>query len=762
MSLQRKMLILLSGFLLITLVLTFGSYSLTGQSVRKQMEEASLVMVRESSASISQYFSRLKILTSFLAESLALLPEDEPPENYQKLFARYLEGILSGDMLNVFMGFENGTFADATRWVPPSGYDPRKRDWYSDTVRQRRVVITDPYIDLITGEMILSVTAPVLNPGGELIGVAGMDINFAVLTEKVSRERLFGQGLPFLVDGKGRFLAGAIPAWTTSENILRPSALVSQELATAGKAILAGEKGPIHLPFRGDGATLFASPAGEGFTLGILVRDSIMKPFIRDISFLHLFGGFTILLLATILLLPLVFEVSRSFSSLSATLDRLGAKIPASWDLSEASDNVQAMAIEIGEAVESTRIPEFRRLLGSMESTLHTIARQGEKISALTEEGRTTQRDLCETNEELTKRQQIWKNTLEVMEAMATPGEVEKKLPLIVESIRKSTGAFGVLISHPSSGILEIVASCGYDGLDLSDFQTPLKGTVAGRAFEEGQPLWIEDVSQEKNYREVHPLVVTEVEVPLFHLGNPKGVLEVAFDQKVSRNDDLLETLLPVASALAGLLEVEDAHGEIKRSYRYLAEKLQSVTEIYHLETADHMDRIGAYSRLIARGLGRSAEEQDDIAIFSRLHDIGKLRIPLSILAKPGPLTKEERETVQIHSLWGAELMGGGKWLDMARSICLTHHEKWDGSGYPVGLAGEAIPWEGQVVAVADIYDALRSHRVYKEEMPHEEAVRIILEGDGRTEPGHFSPEIRQVFRRYSGEMNDIFEEHRT
>ncbi|GAB1485893.1 hypothetical protein MASR2M79_09400 [Aminivibrio sp.] len=477
--------------------------------------------------------------------------------------------------------------------------------------------------------------------------------------------------------------------------------------------------------------------------------------------FSHFFGGFTTILLALVLLVPVAFEISRSFSSLSATLDRLGAKIPAFWDIGEAADSVQAIAVEIGEAVESTRVPEFRRLIASMENTLHTIARQGERISALTEERKETQRDLCETNEELTKRQQIWRNTLEVMEATATPGEAGKKLPFIVESIRKSTGAFGVLISHPTSGILEMVAFCGYGGLDLSEFQTPLPGTVAGRAFEEGKALWIEDVSLEKDYREVHPLSSRRWKCP-FHLGNPKGVLEVAFDRRVPRNDDLLETLLPVASALAGLLEVEDSHGEIKRSYRYLAEKLQSVTEIYHLETADHMDRMGAYSRLLARALGRSAEEQEDIAVFSRLHDIGKLRIPLEILAKPGSLTEDEREVVQVHPLWGAELIGGGRWLEMARRICLTHHEKWDGSGYPVGLAGDAIPWEGQVVALADIYDALRSHRVYKEEMSHEIAVRILLEGDGRTEPGHFSPEILEVFHRYSGEMNEIFEKYRT
>ena len=93
----------------------------------------------------------------------------------------------------------------------------------------------------------------------------------------------------------------------------------------------------------------------------------------------------------------------------------------------------------------------------------------------------------------------------------------------------------------------------------------------------------------------------------------------------------------------------------------------------------------------------------------------------------------------------------------MARKICLSHHEKWDGSGYPLGLSGDEIPWEGQVVALADVYDALRSRRVYKDRMAHEEAVRIILHGDGRTAPEHFSPLMLDFFREHHEELDKIY-----
>jgi HD-GYP domain-containing protein (c-di-GMP phosphodiesterase class II) len=112
---------------------------------------------------------------------------------------------------------------------------------------------------------------------------------------------------------------------------------------------------------------------------------------------------------------------------------------------------------------------------------------------------------------------------------------------------------------------------------------------------------------------------------------------------------------------------------------------------------------------------------------------------------------------VEMHPRWGAEIIGDARWLEMARKICLTHHEKWDGSGYPLGLAGDAVPWEGQVVALADVYDALRSSRVYKGAMSHGDAVRVILSGDGRTSPDHFSPAMLKFFRENHEKMDEIF-----
>jgi HD-GYP domain-containing protein (c-di-GMP phosphodiesterase class II) len=174
-------------------------------------------------------------------------------------------------------------------------------------------------------------------------------------------------------------------------------------------------------------------------------------------------------------------------------------------------------------------------------------------------------------------------------------------------------------------------------------------------------------------------------------------------------------------------------------------------------DTGTHLERIAQFSSMLATELRHRPEFSDRITpsfiqligISSALHDIGKVGVEDSILKKPGSLTREERARMQLHTQIGDECLreierrlGSTNFLKMAREIVSAHHEWWDGQGYPRGLAGEQIPLSARIVAVADVYDALRCKRVYKQALPHDECVRLLAGASG----SQFDPRVIEVF----------------
>nr|MBC8362799.1 HD domain-containing protein [Candidatus Desulfatibia profunda] len=190
--------------------------------------------------------------------------------------------------------------------------------------------------------------------------------------------------------------------------------------------------------------------------------------------------------------------------------------------------------------------------------------------------------------------------------------------------------------------------------------------------------------------------------------------------------------------------DLEIAKDKLQESYRETINRLVIASEYRDEDTGDHVVRMAAYCALIAEKHGLPEAEVEQIHIAAPMHDVGKIGIPDGILLKPGKLTSEEFETIKSHTLIGAKILEGSssEILRLATEIALTHHEKWNGKGYPNGLSGTAIPIAGRIVAIADVFDALTSKRPYKDAFPVEVACDIIKKERGE----HFDPELADVF----------------
>jgi putative two-component system response regulator len=172
--------------------------------------------------------------------------------------------------------------------------------------------------------------------------------------------------------------------------------------------------------------------------------------------------------------------------------------------------------------------------------------------------------------------------------------------------------------------------------------------------------------------------------------------------------------------------------------------RLARIVEFRDEETGHHLHRMSSYCEILARQTGSSAQRCELVRLASQLHDVGKVAVPDSVLLKPGKLTPEEFEVIKSHAETGYKMLAGSssEVVQLGAQIARTHHERWDGDGYPRALAGEEIPPEGRIAAVADVFDALTSDRVYRPALPIKSAIQMMREESGR----HFDPELLDAF----------------
>jgi hypothetical protein len=197
---------------------------------------------------------------------------------------------------------------------------------------------------------------------------------------------------------------------------------------------------------------------------------------------------------------------------------------------------------------------------------------------------------------------------------------------------------------------------------------------------------------------------------------------------------------------------------EILEAQRQALNTLCEAVEMRSKETGMHIHRMAAYSKLLAQLYGLPSDQLSLIEAAAPLHDIGKVAIPDSILNKPGRLTDDEMDTMRTHAQSGFDLLGrsNSKMLVTGAEVALTHHERWDGTGYPNGLKGNDIPLFGRIVNVADVFDALMSRRVYKEPFPIDKTIQIMSDLSGQA----FDPALIDLLVKNKDQFSAIFEQN--
>lgn len=274
-----------------------------------------------------------------------------------------------------------------------------------------------------------------------------------------------------------------------------------------------------------------------------------------------------------------------------------------------------------------------------------------------------------------------------------------------------------------------------------------------------------EDLSPDEYQARFHPTVREAVGAPIRNFvtyriagDRPGAIIAFNYPGRATRYEG--QVLSALAITLGSVWTLSSRVAQVEEAFLYLVGTLARASEVNDEVTGDHILRVSRYAETLALAAGYGPDEAKVIAYSSQLHDVGKIHTPRELLQKPGPLAPDEVEPMRQHTLQGEKIIGSSPRLAVARRIAGAHHENWDGSGYPRGLAGEAIPREARLCKIVDVYDALRSERPYKPALSHEESCRILLEGDSRTRPDrHFDPELLRTFRRIHADFQRIHAE---
>ena len=668
--------------------------------------------------------------TRLLLVALAQLPvvRDRDPAACSALFADLLTQYPS------YTGFTaakpNGdVFCSAPPITQPLNF--ADREWYQRLVQTRDFVVSEYLIGRISGKAVVVLAYPVLDAAGQLQATvtAGLDL---VWLNELAAEAQLPQGSTFtVIDRNGAILA----------RYPNPEKWVGQSASEADivEAILRQGESVAEAPGLDGAPRLFAftplrdAPEGSVYvSVGVPTAAAFAEAnriLARNLAGLGLLA--VLVLAATWVIGEL--SILRRVDALVNATQRLAA-----GDLSARS----GMHYGVGELSQLARA--FDQMAGALEQ------REAEHSRA---------------EEQIQHQPQRLNALRDIDKAITASLDLRVIFNVILDQVITQLGvnAADVLLLNQRTQTLEYAAGRGFRTAALQHTHLRLGEGHAGRAVLERQVISIPNIAEAEDGLRRSLLLPDEgfiayYGVPLTAKGQVRGVLEVFHRAPLDSDPEWLDFLEIMAGQVAIAIDnatlfddLQRTNVELTLAYDTTLEGWAHALELRDMETEGHTQRVTEMTLRLARAMGMSDAELVHVRRGALLHDMGKIGIPDSILHKPGPLTDEEWDIMHQHPVYAYEMLLPIAYLRPALDIPYCHHEKWDGTGYPQGLQGEQIPLAARIFAVIDVWDALRSDRLYRNTWPEGKVLEYIREQVGK----HFDPRVVEVFLRVMGQRGD-------
>jgi methyl-accepting chemotaxis protein len=393
MSIRRKLFLLAFGaaalMALMVAAVSFNSYRVLNQ----QVNETGMETIRDRAEQIDLYFDRLAAVAETAAQAAAHGIENgaSSDDALEPLMKRLFSGVSKDpNIFEVYIGLESdGSLASGVGWKEPDDYDARKREWYQNAVSSGGVALSDPYVDAGTGDLLITVSTPVKDQGGRLLGVAAVDVKLNSLSDQVTQYKIMGKGLGLLTTKEGVFLANPKKEMIMKENISKPSSLVSEEYARAGQVILSTKPGGfVDYKFLGEGRRNFFYHSRWGFVVCVVFPIADLNRMVMSVALRQFFLGLFTLLALVGMLWWLSRGIITPIDRISQAIERLGDLDLRTGEHEEWLRREAGSPTEIGRMARSMvhLLENLRHTIGEIRQESDRAASSAENLAALSEE----------------------------------------------------------------------------------------------------------------------------------------------------------------------------------------------------------------------------------------------------------------------------------------------------------------------------------------------------------------------------------------